>query len=642
MASAVVAPGAVSRRVGGLVLVGALSVAAGVLLPLTPVYVSPALDDSFAATLHFAAATRAAGTRVISTFGPLGFAFHDFYYPATYASMFALQLGLAAILCWALGWIGWAMLGSIWGAVLTIGACIPFLGSPDVRVLILPLLAVLIEMPRAAGAPATLRLAVGVAVGVVGLIKVTCLVAALVVLAPLTLVDVLGRRAPLTTIGAGATVGLLWWAMGLGWVDAVSYIDWSLREITPGYASAMQLPTSLALLAHVALVSAATLAVGTALARRRWPRLWPAPALALAAMLYLLFKAGFVRADVHVFITSFALLVIGVLIAVLVARTPRRLALALVLVAALPGALLWHAVGVQGPPTTVFRAVFPLEALRRLGVLPDVLWSGRNPHLLGAYAELTKSMNALPALTGPVDVYTYRQGSALAHGLDFRPRPVFQSYMAYTPRLARVNADFLRGARAPEWILFEPATIDRRLPALDDGLSWPLLLTHYRLAGWFNWFALLHRRPVPLRWSLTPLGRVETSTGAPLAVPGTSRELVWVRIDVQQTIRDRIVETLLAAPVVYLHMTLGDGRQSSYSVVPALAREGFLLSPLVVDTAEFAQLLQADPSRRLVHVSAISVTLDRAHGIDPGPRALAVEFFRLQIEGEPAVQAAGQ
>ena len=76
------------------------------LLPLAPTLVSAALDQSFAATLHFVAANDATA-RLVSTFGPLGFVYYDLYEPATYAWLLALQGVLAVAICGSLAWIGW-------------------------------------------------------------------------------------------------------------------------------------------------------------------------------------------------------------------------------------------------------------------------------------------------------------------------------------------------------------------------------------------------------------------------------------------------------------------------------------------------------------------------------------------------------
>ena len=35
-----------------------------------------------------------------------------------------------------------------------------------------------------------------------------------------------------------------------------------------------------------------------------------------------------------------------------------------------------------------------------------------------------------------IDILSVGQGLLLLHGFDYRPRPIFQGYSAYTPRLA--------------------------------------------------------------------------------------------------------------------------------------------------------------------------------------------------------------
>src|SRR5262249_54445990 len=108
---------------------------------------------------------------------------------------------------------------------------------------------------------------------------------------------------------------------------------------------------------------------------------------------------------------------------------------------------------------------------------PDILWHApsrlqdklwRHYTLLGQWAAfhasyeewLTKEKQRfdLPhtrAVIGqaPVDVLGYEQTIALYNGLTYRPRPVFQSYCAYTSHLARLNDAFYRSSRAPDYVL---------------------------------------------------------------------------------------------------------------------------------------------------------------------------------------------
>jgi hypothetical protein len=620
------------RIAGCTALVAALLAAAGALLPIPPQFLANRLDPAFGAALHFGAAHGyAVGTRLISTFGPLGFVFYNQYDPQTFAWLLALRAALAAVTCWVLAWLGWAALGSPWGAAFAVAACTPFLASPDVWFLTLPALAVLVELQADRAPPLALRLALGAAIGLASLIKFTFLLAALAVLVPLAGPDVRARRrVPVVAVTAVVVGAATWLLTGQGAGDWLRYLDWSVRDISSGYAGAMQLPADGWLTVHAAAVSAAVLVAGALLVRRRLSSGRWAADLALAGILYLLFRAGFVRADVHTFITSFGLLVLAVLLALLWARRPADLVIAALLVALLPGGLWVHTLAVQGPPIMYFGPVFPDQAIRRLSAAP-LLFSG--DALASAHARRLadlRAANPLPPLSGPVDVYSYDQAVVLAYGLDYRPRPVFHSYMAYSPRLARANAEFLLGADAPDWILFRVSPIDHGLPALDDAPSWPILMSRYRVSQTTNAYAVLQRRSTALPWRLEPLGHVETETGRAVAVPSAAEGPIWARIDVGATRRDALRAALLAEPLTYIGILRSDGATSGFRLVRALAREGFVLSPLVQDTADFARLMSLQRDEEIDH-DAAALTVQLETGSDAEPRPVSVEFSRLVV-----------
>jgi hypothetical protein len=52
----------------------------------------------------------------------------------------------------------------------------------------------------------------------------------------------------------------------------------------------------------------------------------------------------------------------------------------------------------------------------------------------------------LPSLSGTTDIYSVGQSALLANRLEWSPRPIFQSYVAYTPALQERNARYLEGA----------------------------------------------------------------------------------------------------------------------------------------------------------------------------------------------------
>lgn len=311
------------RGLGWLALVAAAGVAMLALLPIEPSYLDLSLDGSFAATLHHAAATP--GTQLISTYGLLGFLQYPTYLPATWGWLVAGQALLGAVLCATVAWIGWAAWASPWGGALALAASAPLFGNADVRWLAVPAVALFVDLPAGRRPPVALRLALGAAIGAVCLIKVTYLVAAVAVLGPLVARDLWLRRAPLPALAAAASAALLWFGAGRGVGDWFAFLDWSLRDITPGYAQAMQLPTTPWRVGHAALVSVAVLVAGAWLARRRVGAGWWVYGLALAGWLFLLFKAGFVRADVHhQAITALGLVFAAALLAVLYGPRPAQ------------------------------------------------------------------------------------------------------------------------------------------------------------------------------------------------------------------------------------------------------------------------------------------------------------------------------
>src|SRR5262249_37075281 len=101
--------------------------------------------------------------------------------------------------------------------------------------------------------------------------------------------------------------------------------------------------------------------------------------------------------------------------------------------------------------------------------------------------------NPLPRIDGSADIYPYYQNILLANGVEWSPRPIIQSYSAYEPKLADINANHLSSSSAPLHVFFDVSPIDGRLAALEDGKSWPLLLSRYHIVGRSGHYLMLDR-----------------------------------------------------------------------------------------------------------------------------------------------------
>lgn len=206
-----------------------------------------------------------------------------------------------------------------------------------------------------------------------------------------------------------------------------------------------------------------------------------------------------------------------------------------------------------------------------------------------AKAEI-RSEYALPALDGTADFYEYDQSALLATSNKWDPRPVIQSYSAYTPDLAQINERHLRGMSPPEWVLFDLQSIGGRLPSLDDGSSWPALLDNYSFTSYNGRFVLMHKNPVVFEKSeYDGILKERHKTGELVSLPETGR-LLFAEVDLKPTLAGRLMIALFNPPQLRIMVQLGDGTFRSYKVISEMMTSGFLVSPLVSNTGEFASL----------------------------------------------------
>src|SRR6185437_3253640 len=210
-----------------------------------------------------------------------------------------------------------------------------------------------------------------------------------------------------------------------------------------------------------------------------------------------------------------------------------------------------------------------------------------------------RAQEPLPKLVGTVDVYTVSQYLAIASGYAWDPRPVGQSYSAYGPALARMNAEHLIGAKAPDGALFALETVDGRLPSLADGPSWPILLTQYR-AQWLAMLArpyggipiaYLKRKSDASRIAVAEHRLIETraALGDRVDLP-VSDDVLFARIDIRPNLYGRFEDLLLRGAELYIDFLFADGRVERYRLIPGMARAGFVISPVVTSVTQFVAL----------------------------------------------------
>ena len=650
-----------ARTDRGWLAVGAATLALGLsfFVPWQPYLVrSVRIDDSWMLALN---ATFGKGLQcghdIIFTYGPWGFLNTRCYHPDTFGWMLFAWSAFAVVfwmVCWRVARRYFANPGIafIW-MIVTLGTAALGVHSQNSTLACLPALLLVCYFylePKTWSAMWMLLIA---AVAWASLVKFSFFIEAVLVVLPIAADQVRRRRLPLVLplfcifvvffdLLAGQRIGFLWDYLRSSTEMAGRYTEaMSIMQTSPpaGWPASLPPPDLIGFLfACGALFGLAVLAER----RRRGPAaIWPLAAL--AGLLFTTYKSGYVRHDaVHAPLATLCLLaVVWLHVPVLRERlTGRGWRWGIGAMTVLAASVCWDAVRFPtAEELPLYFARVNLSAVRGNTASAADLLFGRSPLPADyrlAIAQI-REWSPTPGIHGTVDVYPWQQSLPLAYDLDYRPRPAFQSYCAYTPELARLNAEHLQGPAAPQNILFDIGTDDvalRHYPTADDGPSWPVLLARYDVKATVGSFLLLQQSPHPRSLVLEPIGTSRIGFEAKLNVPPPDDGPIWVRIDIQPTTAGRVLSFLYKDPELSMSVATREGRGQRYRLVAGQAETGFLLSPRIDNRREYAALASGGWRDSLRSQAVQSISFQRSGWIGTNSayrNDIPVYFYRVRI-----------
>jgi hypothetical protein len=609
------------------------------------------VDDSWIQMLHTAFVERLQfGRDIVFTFGPWGFLYGG-YHPATYSISVVVWAVLAAVFWWAawlvvthffknplVSWL-WMM------AFIGLASISPFLNM-DVRLTAWPLLLLLLHF-SVEERPFTLTQAMLViSLALLSLIKHSIFTIAVVTVMIIAADNVFRqRRFPWIVLAFAGGIFFFWVLAGQR-PNGFGLFLRGASEIVSGYTEAMMWwqPTDEADILRFCEVAIAVCALVGYVVCKQHRLFGLLPLLGFAFIVFAAFKHGYVRHDGHE-VAATNLLLLAALLWLPVAwcivwQRSRWLtpAVLLPLIFATPLASLSLRRYAGGGLSSVLAQQLSVGSLFApakifLGFLEDRQHSFRS---FNGYADSLRAAFPNLEIHGSADVYPLSQTLALPLGLSCRPRPVFQSYSAYTPKLAEMNAAHLRGDRAPDHIFFDVWTIDRRFAAQDDSLSWPELLTRYDILGMAGPYILMEKSVTPRQYELTPIGETVAKFDEGIEIPSMIGGPIWVRIDIRRSLWGNVVAMVYRPPRVLIRLFTRSGRVHGGRLLPAEARAGFLLSPVVENRQSFFALASTNWQHELadLEVASARITTDGGTAVTSRYQSppVRVRFYRLDFQ----------
>jgi hypothetical protein len=207
-----------------------------------------------------------------------------------------------------------------------------------------------------------------------------------------------------------------------------------------------------------------------------------------------------------------------------------------------------------------------------------------------------------------VDIFPWDISVCWAYGLNWSPRPMFQSYNAYTSKLDTLNSGHFTLESGPGVVLYADKSVDGRYPPFDEPSTFRALLNNYTYYGSTGQFIMLNKTNfAPNYGQVVDLGNEQAGMGQFIEVPQFDGA-VFGRIYVNYSIYGMAMDLLYKPSNLYIQFRLTNGSYTQkYRFIPAQAVDGVFLSKYIQNNDDIASVFQGNTSG---DIAAIAITAD--------------------------------
>lgn len=189
-----------------------------------------------------------------------------------------------------------------------------------------------------------------------------------------------------------------------------------------------------------------------------------------------------------------------------------------------------------------------------------------------------------------VDIFPWDCEYLLENKLNYTPRPVFQSFSAYTPYLANQNYIFYQD-HSPDYIIYDYDAIDERYPYNDEAVLNLFLTKNYNFADSFTsnerWRVLLEKKKWAGPISFTPMHEAKMNIGDTILVDGAQ----LLRIDVKFNLLGVLRSSFYKSPAIRIMLLKGNGEWVGFRTSKELLKAGIMVDRCIMNNGEFVQYM---------------------------------------------------
>lgn len=197
-----------------------------------------------------------------------------------------------------------------------------------------------------------------------------------------------------------------------------------------------------------------------------------------------------------------------------------------------------------------------------------------------------------------VDIYPYDFTILAANHLNWKPRPVIQSYISYTSWLDKKNADHFKSGEGARYFIFRlnPSaqdqnggkleSIDSRYLLNDEPQTFLELMRNYQLVFKDKDFMVYQKRPQRM-----DIGSILTKASVGkwdqwIAVPDSGGYLTRIKLHFDRSFTGDVKSLLYKDENYHMELKTVDGATFRYRIVPQNAEDGLWISPFLTSAGD--------------------------------------------------------
>jgi hypothetical protein len=339
---------------------------------------------------------------------------------------------------------------------------------------------------------------------------------------------------------------------------------------------------------------------------------------------FVLFKQSFVRSDLH--ITTF-FPIFPALCGILIIFYEKVSKVQTLIVVAICAVCLWF-----GLYLGMYAAIGD-----RLNYLTDIK---SPPERLERY-EKNFSRFEMPAAArsiigeNTVDILPWNIDYLYFNRLNYNPRPVIQSYSAYTPYLIKLNRQKYESDSAPEFVIFSNQSIDNRYGFFDDQEVKLALIKDYSCVEFFesgdNKFLLFKRSPNNASIDFSPPVEKSIKLNEEYVLEDGNKSY-FIKIDINYSLHGKLVRFAYKPFPILISFTLQDGSTRQHKAVVPILKNGVLINPVIEEEKDFFNFVKGIPAAESKKFKSFHIELDSPRrGIRSFARSTYDEDIKLSV-----------